>query len=155
MSDQKPNTHREPDGCADCSVAHGSAPSIDAGLLPPPEIIDAAEKVRVWMESNGYRERWVLGGVCSRDHVGRARRWQKRAEDIAKERGELFRAGENMAAELCQWCPHEHRGEVLLAWDAAAEPIREMKRELSLPNAEFCGPSTAADTQTKQQSGSQ
>ena len=34
-------------------------------LLPPPEIIEAAETVRVWMETNGYRN-WQLGGVCDR-----------------------------------------------------------------------------------------
>lgn len=34
-------------------------------LLPPSEIVDAAEKVRVWMETNGYRN-WQLGGVCDR-----------------------------------------------------------------------------------------
>jgi len=34
-------------------------------LLPPTEIVDAAEKVRVWMETNGYRN-WQLGGVCDR-----------------------------------------------------------------------------------------
>jgi hypothetical protein len=34
-------------------------------LLPPPEIIEAAEKVRVWMETNGYRN-WQLGGICDR-----------------------------------------------------------------------------------------
>ena len=62
----------------------------------------------------------------------RLRWWIANAEDIAKERGELFRAGENMAAELCQWCPHEMRGDVLRAWDAAAQPIRDM---LSSPNA--------------------
>jgi hypothetical protein len=64
----------------------------------------------------------------------RLRWWITNAEDIAKERGELFRAGENMAAELCQWCPHEHRGAVLRAWDAAAQPIRDMKAALSSPN---------------------
>lgn len=34
-------------------------------LLPPAEIIEAAEQVRVWMEVNGYRN-WQLGGVCDR-----------------------------------------------------------------------------------------
>lgn len=115
------------------SVIAGSAPSL-RDILPPGDIIEAAEKVRVWMETNGYRHRWILGGVCSRDHAERLQWWIKNAEDIAKERGELFRAGENMAAELCQWCPHEMRGEVLRAWDAAAEPIRQMKRDLSPQN---------------------
>jgi hypothetical protein len=34
-------------------------------LLPPAEIVEAAEKVRVWMETNGYQN-WQLGGVCDR-----------------------------------------------------------------------------------------
>ena len=34
-------------------------------LMPPPEIVEAAEKVRVWMETNGYSN-WQLGGVCDR-----------------------------------------------------------------------------------------
>ena len=50
------------------SVIAGSAPSL-RDILPPDEIADAAEKVRVWMETNGYRGRWILGGVCSRDHA--------------------------------------------------------------------------------------
>ena len=63
--------------------------------------------------------------------------WMKNAEDIAKERGELFRAGENMAAELCQWCPNEMRGEVLRAWDYAAQPVRDMITSIKsgVPNA--------------------
>jgi len=31
--------------------------------LPPSEIVDAAEKVRVWMEMNGHIN-WQLGGIC-------------------------------------------------------------------------------------------
>lgn len=50
------------------SVIAGSAPSL-RDILPPDEIADAAEKVRVWMETNGYHSRWILGGVCSRDHA--------------------------------------------------------------------------------------
>lgn len=63
--------------------------------------------------------------------------WMKKAEDIAKERGELFRAGENMAADFCQWCPNEMRGEVLLAWDTAAQPLRDMIASIKsgMPNA--------------------
>jgi hypothetical protein len=38
-------------------------------ILPPDDIADAAEKVRAWMETNGYHGRWILGGVCSRDHA--------------------------------------------------------------------------------------
>lgn len=50
------------------SVIAGSAPSL-RDILPPDEIAEAAEKVRVWMETNGYRSQWILGGVCSRDHA--------------------------------------------------------------------------------------
>lgn len=32
---------------------------------PPPHIVDAAETVKVWMETNGYRN-WQLGGLCDR-----------------------------------------------------------------------------------------
>jgi len=39
-------------------------------LLPPAEIIEAAEKVRVWMEQNGYKN-WQLGGVCDRRYATR------------------------------------------------------------------------------------
>ena len=63
--------------------------------------------------------------------------WMRNAEGIAEDRGALFRAGENMASELCQWCPHEMRGDVLRAWDAAAQPIRDMKAALSPPNTEL------------------
>jgi len=69
--------------------------------------------------------------------IRRARRmdwWMKNATAIASERSELFRAGENMAAELCQWCPHEMRGEALRGWDAAAQPMRDMVAALSSPN---------------------
>ncbi len=34
-------------------------------LLPPAEIVEAAEKVRVWMESSGHQN-WQLGGICDR-----------------------------------------------------------------------------------------
>lgn len=34
-------------------------------LLPPPEIVDAAERVKVWMEVNGYQN-WQLAGICDR-----------------------------------------------------------------------------------------
>lgn len=53
-------------------------------FLAPSEIIDAAEKVRAWMVMNGYSDRWMLGGVCSRDHAERLQRWTKTAEDLCK-----------------------------------------------------------------------
>ena len=34
-------------------------------LLPPAEIVEAAEKVRVWMDINGHKN-WQLGGICDR-----------------------------------------------------------------------------------------
>lgn len=36
-----------------------------ADLLPPRDIIEAAERVKVWMETNGYRN-WQLDGICDR-----------------------------------------------------------------------------------------
>lgn len=54
----------------------------------------------------------------------RLRWWIANAEAIAKERGELFRAGEELAEELRR--PRERRCAVLPVWDAAAKPMREM-----------------------------
>jgi len=57
--------------------------------------------------------------------------WMRNAEDIAKERGELFRAGEAMRALIvCYAWDCDEVG----AWDAAAQPIRDMKAALSSPN---------------------
>ena len=54
--------------------------------------------------------------------------WMRRTEDIAKERDELFRAGEAMRAiVMCYAWDCDEVG----AWDAAAQPIRDM---LSSPN---------------------
>jgi hypothetical protein len=54
--------------------------------------------------------------------------WQANAEAIAKERGELFRAGEAMAQELFRVArgPDER-----IAWDAAAQPVRDMIANLT------------------------
>jgi len=60
--------------------------------------------------------------------------WIKNAEDIAKERGELFRAGERVTkmlsfvsdAPLNEWPTDSEITSVILAWDAAAQPIRDM-----------------------------
>jgi hypothetical protein len=41
-----------------------------ADLLPPAEIIESAERVKVWMEINGYRN-WQLGGICDRRFADR------------------------------------------------------------------------------------
>lgn len=57
--------------------------------------------------------------------------WMRNAEGIAKERGELFRAGEAMRALIvCYAWDSDEVG----AWDAAAQPIRDMKAALSSPN---------------------
>ena len=57
--------------------------------------------------------------------------WMRNAEGIAKERGELFRAGEAMRAiVMCYAWDCDEVG----AWDAAAQPIRDMKAALSSPN---------------------
>ena len=63
----------------------------------------------------------------------RLRWWIANAEDIAKERGELFRAGEAMRAiVMCYAWDCDEVG----AWDAAAQPIRDM---LSSPNNPVTG----------------
>ena len=63
----------------------------------------------------------------------RLRWWITNAEDIAKERGELFRAGEAMRALImCYAWDCDEVG----AWDAAAQPIRDMKAALSSPNVQ-------------------
>jgi hypothetical protein len=72
----------------------------------------------------------------------RLRWWITNAEDIAKERGELFRAGEAMRAiVMCYAWDCDEVG----AWDAAAQPIRDM---LSSPN-EPDEPQAAANPQRK------
>ena len=70
----------------------------------------------------------------------RLRWWITNAEGIAKERVELFRVGERMHKMLMlapdapveQWPSDPEIMEVCAAWDAAAQPIREMA---SSPNA--------------------
>lgn len=57
--------------------------------------------------------------------------WMRNAEGIAKERGELFRAGEAMRALIVCYA---WDGDEVGAWDAAAQPIRDMKAALSSPN---------------------
>jgi hypothetical protein len=47
-------------------------------LLPPAEIVDAAEKVRVWMENNGHRN-WQLGGICDRRIASDRDEWRDAA----------------------------------------------------------------------------
>jgi hypothetical protein len=33
--------------------------------IPPHEIIEAAQRVSVWMDQNGHKN-WQLGGICDR-----------------------------------------------------------------------------------------
>ncbi len=60
----------------------------------------------------------------------RLRWWITNAEDIAKERGELFRAGAAMRAAYVAHIGTEKSARVE-QWDAAAQPIRDMS---SSPN---------------------
>ena len=68
----------------------------------------------------------------------RLRWWITNAEGIAKERGELFRAGEAMRAVMVG---HAWDGEEVGAWDASAQPMRDMIAALSAEHArcENCG----------------
>ncbi len=75
----------------------------------------------------------------------RLRWWIANAEGIAKERVELFRVGERMHKMLVlapdapveQWPSAPEIMEVCAAWDAAAQPIRDMKAALSSPNIQI------------------
>ena len=58
----------------------------------------------------------------------RLRWWISNAEQIAKERGELFRAGEAMRAVMVG---HAWDGEEVGAWDASAQPMRDRIAALS------------------------
>ena len=77
--------------------------------------------------------------------IRRARRmdwWIKNATAIAKERGELFRAGERMSemlalapmAQVADWPTDDQIMGAVGAWNAAAQPIRDMVADLSSPN---------------------
>lgn len=63
----------------------------------------------------------------------RSDRWQERAEAIAQERGELFRAGEKMRADLepHRAGPSRATRQSVREWDEAAQPIRDMVSILS------------------------
>jgi hypothetical protein len=56
---------KTPSDSADCSRI--------SDLLPPAEIVESAENIRVWMETNGYRN-WQLGGVCDRRFADECKR---------------------------------------------------------------------------------
>ena len=63
----------------------------------------------------------------------RLRWWITNAECIAEDRGALFRAGEKMRSYIASDYPLSVSRSMLEAWDAAAQPIREM---LSSPNVQ-------------------
>ncbi len=74
-------------------------------LLPPEHIRDAAESVRVWMEVNGYRGLWILGGVCSRAYADKVE-WLKsenakllQFRDVSELWRHKFEAAERQMAE--------------------------------------------------------
>lgn len=85
---------------------------------------EMAEIVRIVNENLEARLRW----------------WITNAEEIAKERAELFRAGECMAAmlalaptaQVADWPTDEQIMAAVGAWNAAAQPIRDMA---SSPNS--------------------
>ena len=62
--------------------------------------------------------------------------WVRNAEAIAKERGELFRAGEVLRASIAYT---DHRScAAVTAWDEAAQPLRDMVASIKseLPNVQ-------------------
>jgi len=46
---------------------------------------------------------------------------RRKLADAQRECEQLRKAGDNLAAELCQWCPHEMRGAALTQWDNARD----------------------------------
>lgn len=94
-------------------------------------IVPDEEELEVWHINDAkaaaeqYLREWlrtVAGPLVCGETADRAARWQERAEAIAKERGELFRAGEQMRIRLRRGIDDAQ----VAAWDAAAEPIRAM-----------------------------
>lgn len=67
---------------------------------------------------------WITCEYFVSQDSERSDRWQKRAEDIASERGELFRAGEMMRFAMPRI--DQRTCAAATAWDAAAQPIRDM-----------------------------
>lgn len=119
-TEDKPIAHAGADSSTRCAVAPGSVTyalfkhmSDEHGLTLLES--EMSEIVRIVNDTLEARLRW----------------WIANAEDIAKERGELFRAGEAMRALIvCYAWDCDEVG----AWDAAAQPIRDMKAALSSPN---------------------
>lgn len=131
--EDKPIAHAGADGSPRCAVSTGSVTyalfkhmADEHGLtLLESEL---TEIVRLVNDTLDERLRW----------------WIANAEDIAKERVELFRVGERMHKMLVlapdapveQWPSAPEIMEVCAAWDAAAQPIRDMKAALSSPNTQ-------------------
>jgi hypothetical protein len=59
MSDTPKLQEAADGGCPPATCSRLSA------LLPPAEIVEAAERVKAWMEVNGYQN-WQLAGICDR-----------------------------------------------------------------------------------------
>lgn len=73
----------------------------------------------------------------------RLRWWIANAEGVAKERGELFRAGEVLRNRLNDYFDTDPGDEkAIAAWDAAAQPIRDM---CSSPNAKVTNAPPSAE----------
>lgn len=82
----------------------GPVPRIEPGeFIPPAEVIEAAQRVKVWMETNGFSE-WQLCGICDRRFAGKVgelreeidnvRHWNgKLANDLDTERNRLAACG--------------------------------------------------------------
>ena len=124
----QPDAPAETDGQGRCAVAPCSVTyalfkhmADEHGLMLLES--EMAEIVRIVNDNLEARLRW----------------WITNAEGIAKERVELFRVGERMHKMLVlapdapveQWPSAPEIMEVCAAWDAAAQPIRDM---LSSPN---------------------
>jgi hypothetical protein len=60
--------------------------------------------------------------------------WMDNADAIAKERAELFRAGEAMRAAFVASMGAEGKCDRVAKWDEAAQPMRDMIEWMSSPN---------------------
>jgi len=117
--EDKPTAHTGADSSPRCAVAPGS---VTYALFE-----HMSREHRLTLSGSELDE---IVRIVNDNLEARLRWWITNAEGLAKERGELFRAGEAMRAiVMCYaWDCDEVR-----AWDAAAQPIRDM---LSSPNAE-------------------
>lgn len=105
-------------------------------------IVPDEEEMEIWHINDAkaaaeqYLREWlrtVAAPLVCGETADRAARWQGRAESIAKERGELFRAGEQMRIRLRRGIDDAQ----VAAWDAAAQPIRAMICGLSANKADI------------------